>query len=248
MGASAEPVSNDHVLRLAGFAGLGVGIFILPFAVSDGVIGGLFATEVLRGADAEGWLQRISAHPGLARVAIALPIAGFALMLVTGLALYRLVAAAHWAGTLGLMGYLVGVPLAVGTFVSATSLVWRALGSDVLTTLPQAMPVITSELHRFMLVNLTVGPLFIIVMGHTSMAVAARRTAVLPRWLCTWGFVNGAIMLTGTAVVWWPAFEFMQIGGPLSMLWVMTVGAVLLRKSSGRARPRVSPLPSADSI
>jgi hypothetical protein len=73
-GANPEPVSNDHVLRLAGFAGLGVGIFILPFAVSDGVIGGLFATEVLRGPNAEGWLQRISAHPGLARVAIALPI------------------------------------------------------------------------------------------------------------------------------------------------------------------------------
>jgi hypothetical protein len=43
-------------------------------------------------------------------------------------------------------------------------------------------------------------------------------------------------MLTGTAVVWWPAFEFMQIGGPLSMLWVMTVGAVLLRRTSAQAR------------
>jgi hypothetical protein len=249
-GDSAEPVSSEHLLRLAGFAGLGVGIFILPFAVSDGVIGGLFAIEVLHGADAEGWLQRIGAHPDLARVAIALPIAGFPLMLVVGLALYRLVAAAHWAGTLGLMGYLVGVPLAVGAFVSATSLVWRALGADFVATLPQAMPPVTSELHRFMLVNMTVGPLFIVVVGHTSMAVAARRTALLPRWLCAWGFVNGAVMLAGTLVIWWPAFEFMQIGGPLSMLWVMTVGAVLLRRSSGRARPLplVSSLASADSI
>jgi hypothetical protein len=233
--APSERVSHDSVLRLAGCAGLGVGLFILPFAVSDGIIGGLFATDVLRGAAGDAWLQRINVYPNLARVAIALPVVGFALMLVVGLVLHRLVSAAHWAGTLGLMGYLVGVPLAVATFVSATSLVWSVVGVSPGTTPPQAMPVVTSELHRFMLVNMTAGPLFIIVVGHTSMAFAAWRTAVLPQWLCAWGVANGAIMLVGTVAVWWPAFEFMQIGGPLSMLWVMAVGAALLRKAEAAA-------------
>jgi hypothetical protein len=233
--ATSEPVSHDHLLRLAGFAGLGVGLFIVPFAISDGIIGGLFAMDVLRGAAGDAWLQRIGVYPNLARVAIALPIVGFALMLVVGLALHRLVSAAHWAGTLGLMGYLVGVPLAVATFVSATSLVWSVVGSNLAATPAQATPVITFELHRFTFVNMTAAPLFIIVVGHTSMALAACRAAVLPRWLCAWGLVNGALMLVGTVAVWWPAFEFMQIGGPLSMLWVMTVGAVMLMTSAAKA-------------
>jgi hypothetical protein len=228
-------MTHDHILRLAGVAGIGVGLFILPFAASDAIIGGLFATDVLRGADGAAWVQRIGAYPNLARVAIALPIVGFALMLVVGLALHRLVSDAHWAGTLGLMGYLIGVPLGVGTFVSATSLVWSVLGSGLAATPAEAMPVITSALHRFMLVNMTVGPLFIIVVGHASMALAARHAAVLPRWVCLWGLVNGAVMLVGTVAVWWPAFEFMQIGGPLSMLWVMTVGVALLKRSAARA-------------
>jgi hypothetical protein len=234
MESGASGVAHHSVLRLAGCAGLGVGLFILPFAVSDGIVG-LFAMDVLRGASGDAWLERIGVYPTLARVAIALPIVGFALMLTFGLALYRLVASAHWAGTLGLMGYLVGAPLAVGTFVSATSIVWSVLGSNTMDMPAQATPLITSELHRFMFVNMSVGPLFIIVVGHTSMALAAWRAAALPPWLCFWGLVNGAIMLVGTVAVWSPALEFFQLGGPLSMLWVMTVGAALLRKSAARA-------------
>lgn len=227
-------MAQGSMLRLAGLAGIGVGLFILPFAVSDAIVGGLFAPEVLRGATGEAWLQRITAHPDLARVAITLPAVGFALMLVVGLALYRLGADTHWAGTLGLAGYVVGVPLAVETFVSTTSLVWSTIGSD-LATMPdhaaQLLPSVTSELHRFMVVNFAAGPLFVIVVGHSSMALAAWRASVLPRWLCVWALVNGAILLVGMASVWWPALTFLQIGGPLSMLWMMTTGAVLLRKS-----------------
>jgi hypothetical protein len=101
-------------------------------------------------------------------------------MLVVGVTLFRLVADRHWGAMLGIVGYLVGVPIAVSAFVSATSLVWTAL--DGPTTL--AVAGVTAELHRFMLVNLAVGPFFIIVVGNTCMSLAAWRVAVLPRWLC----------------------------------------------------------------
>jgi hypothetical protein len=171
---------SRELVRLGGLAGIGVGLFILPFAASDGMIGGLFAPEVLHGASGNAWLARIAARPELARIAIALPICGFAFMLVVGVTLFRLVADRHWGAMLGIVGYLVGVPIAVSAFVSATSLVWTAL--DGPTTL--AVAGVTAELHRFMLVNLAVGPFFIIVVGNTCMSLAAWRVAVLPRWLC----------------------------------------------------------------
>lgn len=225
---------DGKVLRLGGLAGLGVGLFILPFAVSDAIIGGLFAPEVLHGSSGEAWLQRIGAHPDLARFAMALPIVGFALMLVIGWVLYRLVADRHWAGTLGLAGYLVGVPLAVSTFASANALVGSVLpGGQMIApeAAAEAMPLITFEMQRFMLVNFAIGPLFIIVTGNTSMALAAWRASTLPAWLGAWGMVNGAIMLLGIASVRWPVLEAAQIAGPLTMLWFMTTGTVLLRRS-----------------
>jgi hypothetical protein len=223
-------VSRDG-LRLGGLAGIGVALFILPFAVSDGIIGGLFAPEVLRGASGEAWLARIAARPSTARIAIVLPIVGFALMLVVGITLVRLVAERHWAATLAVVGYLVGVPLAVSAFVSATSLVWSAVPGGLIHSTP-SVAVVTAELHRFMLVNVAVGPFFIIVGGNTCMSIAAWGVGALPRWLCTWGVVNGAVMAVGIGSLSWPALEPAQIAGPLTMLWFMATGLVLLKKAA----------------
>jgi hypothetical protein len=220
-------VSRESV-RLGGLAGVGVAVFILPFAASDTIIGGLFAPEVLRGASGEAWLARIDAHPWMARIAIALPIVGFALMPVVGVTLFRLVAERHWGATLAIAGHLIGAPLAVSAFVSATSLVWSAVPGGLVHSTP-SIAVATAELHRFMLVNFAVGPFFIIVIGNTCMSIAAWRAEVLPRWLCTWGMINGAIMALGIGAVSWPALEPGQIGGPLTMLWFMTTGIVLLK-------------------
>lgn len=221
---------SREAMRLGALAGIGVGVFILPFAASDSIIGGLFAPEVLGGASGDAWLARISAHPGLARIAIALPIAGFALMLVVGVTLFRLVAERHWGGTLGIVGYLIGVPLAVAAFVSATSLVWSTtLGSP---NTPAVAAGVTAELHRFMLVNFAVGPFFIIVVGNTCISIAAWHVEALPGWLCIWGVVNGAIMALGIVSIWLPVLEAAQVGGPLTMLWFMTTGIVLLKRAT----------------
>jgi hypothetical protein len=222
------------VLRLGGFAGIGVGLFILSFAFSDGVVGGLFAPEVLRGASAEAWLQRVAAHPDLARVAIALPMVGFALMLVVALVLYRLVGVGSALGTLGLAGFVVGVPVAVATFAAATSLAWLAVGMGIAASpelLAQWTPLATRELHRFMLVNWAVGPLFVVLTGEGCLALAAWRAAVLPRWLCGWGMANAALMGLGIASVRWPALAAAQLAGPLTMLWFVATGVVLLARA-----------------
>jgi hypothetical protein len=206
-------------------------VFILPFAASDGIIGGLFAHEVLRGASGEAWLERIAERPELARIAIMLPIVGFTMMLVVGATLFRLVAERHWAATLGLVGYLVGALLSISTFVAAASLVWTAVPGGLNHSRP-AVGVVTAELHRFMLVNFAVGPFFLIVVGNTCMSIAAWRVKVLPRWLCAWGLANAAIMALGIGSIWSPALEAAQIAGPLTMLWFMTTGIVLLKRAA----------------
>lgn len=220
-------MQSRMIVRVGGLAGIGVGLFILPFAAIDGIIGGLFAPEVLCGASGADWLAHIPSHPFLARIAITLPILGFSFMLVVGVTLYRLIADKHWGALLGLVGYLIGVPLAISTFVSATSLVWTVLGGSIAYT----VPIVTAELHRFMLINFAISPFFIIVVGNTCMSLAAWRTEVLPRWLCIWGLVNGVIMAAGIGSVLWPVFGPAQIGGPLTMLWFMSTGVVLLRRS-----------------
>jgi hypothetical protein len=221
-------------MRLGGCAGIGVGAFILPFAASNDYIGGLFAREVLQGASGQAWLQRIAAHPELSLIAIVLPIIGFPLMLVVGLVLHRLVGGRHWASTLAMAGYLVGAPLAVMSFASAASLVSGVLDSGWANTpglTEDALLPVTMELHRMMVVNLAVGPLFLILIANPAMALAAWRTQILPPWLCAWAIGNGVFMLIGVASVWWPALAFGQLAGPLTMLWFVTTGIVLLVKS-----------------
>jgi hypothetical protein len=225
-----------ELIRLGGLAGIGVALFILPFAASDGIIGGLFAPEVIRGASGEAWLARVATHPTLAQIAIALPIVGFALMLVVGVTLFRLVAGRHWGATLAIVGYWIGVSLAVSSFVSATSLVWSAVSGD-LNQQSGALAGVTAELHRFMLVNDAVGPFFIIVVGNTCMSIAAWSVGLLPRWLCAWGVFNGALMALGIGSIWWPVLGVAQIGGPLTMLWFMATGISLLK---GTQRGRVA--------
>ncbi len=213
---------SRELVRLGGLAGIGVAVFILPFAASDGMIGGLFAHEVLHGESAEGWLVRIRAHPELARIAITLPMIGFTLMLLVGATLFRMIDERHWSATLGIVGYLVGSLLAVSAFVSATSLIWAVAGAGQGNSTPP-VEFVTAELHRFMLVNLAFGPFFLIVIGKASMLVAAWRVKVLPRWLCAWGLANAAIMVLGIASIWLPALKAGQIAGPLTMLWYMVL-------------------------
>ncbi len=221
-----KSVNQRDIMRLGGFAGIGVGLFVLSFAISGDSIGGLFAPEVLWGGSGNDWLQRVVANPGVARIAIALPVIGFSLMLVVALSLFRLIDHRNWAATLGLAGFLVGVPLAVMTFVSATALVFgithgAAVGGDVLD----------AELRRYMLVNFAAGPFFMVVVGNSCMSLAAWRTGVLPSWLCCWGIINAIVMIFGILSVCWPAFGIGQLGGPLTMLWFVTTGVVLLVRS-----------------
>jgi hypothetical protein len=152
-------------------------------------------------------------------------------MLVVGVTLFRLVAGRHWGATLAIVGYWIGVSLAVSSFVSATSLVWSAVSGD-LTRQSGALAGVTAELHRFMLVNDAVGPFFIIVVGNTCMSIAAWRVGLLPRWLCAWGVFNGALMALGIGSIWWPVLGAAQIGGPLTMLWFMATGISLLKRAA----------------
>jgi len=223
---------KPNLLRLGGIAGICAGLSILSFALIDGLIGGLFAREVLRGESADAWLERIQAHPELARLGITLPFLGFSLMLVVALVLWDLIPEKPWPKVLAMAGYLVGVPLAVGTFVSAMSMVFISLDNPALQVADSAALLkanLALGLHRFMIVNYFAGPLFIVVVGNTFISLAALSSRSLPTWLCRWGMLNGALMFIGLFDYFWPVLTIAQIGGPLTMLWFVATGITLLR-------------------
>jgi hypothetical protein len=87
-------------------------------------------------------------------------------------------------------------------------------------------------MHEYNLINFAFGPFFIIIIGNTFMALAALKSKALPEWLCYWAFFNGSLLFLGMFSVLFPILRFAQIGGPITMLWFLTTGIILLKKSN----------------
>lgn len=224
-----QKVFNLGISRLAGICGICVGLFVLPFAVIDVMIGGLFAPEILYGGSISDWISRIIANPGLAQLGMTLPILGFSAMLIVGICLYQLIQENYWQKQLAIGGYVIGIPIAVSAFAIGSSLLANI---DHYSASPESRDVVVSFfMNYFMSVNTIIGPLFIIVIGNSFMAISALKSNTLPKWLCIWAIINGCLISIGFLSVLSPVFLFAEIGGPLTMLWFVTTGVILLKRS-----------------
>lgn len=226
-------IKSNKILRLGGAAGIFIGLFILSFVIIGTSIGGLFPNEMLINGQVDPWIQRVINNPETAQLAMALPILGFSFVLIFGLVLFKEIAENIWQKYLALGGYLIGVPITVFSFISATSLIRgiiqlsknAAINSDQINLLA------SFEMEKFMLINIVIGPIFIILIGNSFISFASLRSGTLPKWLCYWGIINGALSFIGFFSVIFPALGFAQISGPLTMLWYISTGVTLIRKS-----------------
>ena len=224
---------NASLLRLGGIAGIVPGLCVLSFALTSEINGLLFTPEVFEGASVNPWIQTLLEKPQLARSLPILPIIGFASMLIFGIVLYQLIGEKSWQKNLALVGYLIGVPVVVTAFVSQFSFINEliTLATNNIEIGTQIQLLASFKMHDYMLINFAIGPFFIIIIGNSVIAWAALKAKVLPKWLCYWALFNGSLILLGMLSVMFPMLRFAQIGGPLTMLWFLTTGILLLKKS-----------------
>ncbi|MBW2938420.1 DUF4386 family protein [Aureisphaera sp. CAU 1614] len=224
--------NHSGLLRLGGIAGICAGLCILTFAISSEIKGTLFVNEALSGGSINAWIQNVISNPDFVKYIMILPILGFSFMLVLGYVLYQLIGVSSWQKNLSLVGYIIGVPVVVSAFVAHVSLINQLIQQ----TTPSAeistqIEVYTSfAFHRWMVINDYIGPFFIIIVGHSLMGWAAYKANVLPKWMAYWAVFNGSILLINFLHPIFPALAILGLGGPLSMLWLVVCGTILLRK------------------
>ena len=154
-------------------------------------------------------------------------------MLLLGYVLYQLTDDYSWQKNLSLVGYLIGVPVVVSAFVAHLSLINQIIQlSDQVPEMSIQIQLYTAfAFHRWMVINTYIGPFFIIIIGHSLMAWSAYKSKILPKWMANWALFNGIILLLSFLYPIFPVLEIFGLGGPLSMLWLIVCGVILLRKS-----------------
>jgi hypothetical protein len=193
---SPDASFDKGLLRMAGIAGVLGGLLILLFAIVADSNGVFFYNAVFTGASVDPWMQNVLASPRLSRAIMALPALGFSCMFVVIGVLYRYIRPDSWQKTLAVIGYAIGVPVAVVTFMLQLSLMNQVLLVHAnRPELAASLDLIAGlQLHFFHVVNHFVGPFFIIVVGTMMMAWAGLRSGDLPRWICGWLILCGAMV------------------------------------------------------
>jgi hypothetical protein len=221
------PVS---LLRLGGIAGICAGSFIICFVIIDGIVGGIFDWSIIDGGPVEPWINRILAQPQLAWIGISLPMLGFGSMLIVALVLYRHLPASPVLKTLALGGQLIGLPLAVYTFMTASSLVAFVIsrGGELGPGSSEFSLLVARDMNLFMLQNMLYCPFFVMVVGNTAWSLAGFKNRAIPRGLAIWGILNGIMLVLALLSFIWPALRVFTLAGPLTMLWFISMGIWLL--------------------
>ncbi|MEZ6017880.1 MAG: DUF4386 family protein, partial [Planctomycetota bacterium] len=189
-------VATRGLLRLAGIAALLAGALVLCFAILADGHGLLFDAAVYEGASTETWRQAVVAAPRLSKVIMLLPALGFSCMLLLVHALRRCLQQDSWQLTLALVGYGIGVPVAVFAFTVQLALMNEVLLIHAYRPEASAALEATAGVLQllFHLVNQFVGPFFVIVLGTSMMAWAVLRARLVPRWICLWLMTCGAMV------------------------------------------------------
>jgi hypothetical protein len=224
---------NRGLLRLGGIAGICAGLCIITFALSSEIKGILFVPGALSGDSIEQWMQNVISNPTFVKFAFILPIIGFSSMLVVGMVLYQIVLENSWQKTLSMAGYVIGVPVVVYTFVVQLSLENQiVLHASQLSETGFFLESYTSYVfHRWMVVNDFIGTFFIIIIGHSFMSWSSYQAGILPKWMTYWALLNAGLLLLSFLYPLFPALRIASMAAPLSMIWLIVLGVVLLRKS-----------------
>lgn len=224
------PVS---LLRLGGIAGILVGIIIVIFAGMADSNQIFFFHGIYTGDSVDPWIQSVKASPGLSKVIMSLPVAGFSCFLIIGVVLYQYIQENSWQKNLSIVGYMIGVPVTIVMWIIQLSLMNHVLlmhGQSPEVSNAVAVQV-SFVLYFFNIINEIFGPFFIIVLGSGMMAWAALKAGVLPKWLCYWGIICSGLMILSFFWVINPAFRALGSVAPLHMIWCLVVGVFLLRRA-----------------
>lgn len=230
----SNQIKNSGLYRLGGISGICSGLFILTFAIMSESKGILFITDALSIGAIAAWMQKVISNQVLAKFIMILPILGFSSMLVIGFVTFRLIAENSWQKLLSLIGYIIGVPVVVSACVAHLSLMNQFIQLSIQSSeMSYQLEVYTAfAFHRWMIINDYIGPFFIIIIGHSFMAWAALKAKLLPKWMAYWAWFNGSILLLSFLNPIFPILLICGIGGPLSMLWLIVFGVILLRKTN----------------
>jgi hypothetical protein len=230
---SQAPSFDKGQLRMAGIAGILGGILILLFAVVGESHGVFFYDAVFDGASVEPWMRNVVAGGSLSKGIMALPALGFACQFIVIGVLRRYIAEDSWQKTLAVTGYSIGVPVAVAAFLLQLSLMNQVLLVHAnRPALSPALELVASlHLHYFHVVNHFVGPFFIMILGTAMIAWAARRSGVLPGWICGWLIGCGVMLFISLFSPLVPALGALGLFAPLHMLGFVVLGVILLRRS-----------------
>lgn len=222
---NARP-SSPALLRAAGVAAVASGILFFAGVVLQ-TSTGWFPEPALAGGDMAAWLADVAAARSRALVGIGLSIVAIALWAPFAIVIHHLLAARRPALALGAAsGYLAGIPLALAAFAFAFGATWGLADAA-----GPGDAVVSTALMRGFLVMDDLATFLIGGVGNGLVAVAAIRGDVLPRWLGWLGIVAATLVTVVLLRYLVPAFAFATIGYPLTLLWFVLAGVVLIRRA-----------------
>lgn len=225
--------SNNNVspalIRFGGISGIVTIIFIPAIILQQTT--GWFPDYDFQPGTMEKWLENLSVNPSLSLAGIGLFIVAIIAFFGVALTLYRAHPKNDWFSTAALAAHILGITLALTAFLFAYGFTWGI--ADLLKA--------QSYESKDLIISATMGmrgflasddiATCLIGIGNGLAGLAWLKTGKLPKWLCWWGVVAGALVTIVLLMYFIPVFAFAAIGYPLVVLWFFLTGIVLLRKT-----------------
>ncbi|MDX1418630.1 MAG: hypothetical protein R3181_01580 [Rubricoccaceae bacterium] len=223
-----------RLYTLAGVAGIMVGVFVLSFAFVATGAGIAFAPEVHEGGSIAYWIDNVVANPGLWKVAMFCITVGFGSMFVSGFAWFNILGPERWQKYVSLSGYVIGIPMAITTFMDYHALMQQIAVTQQGGVVPESLALQANlSVESWWLVSSLYGPSFVVVLGTGFLSWSLLKEERLPDWLCYWGMACGVMFILYLFHGYVPFLEVFSTGaGPLHMLWFAVMGIVTLRNRS----------------
>lgn len=225
---STSPASRRGLFNLAGIAGLLVAPCILTFAFVGEATGLSFFFGVLSGESIEPWVEAVRASDSAWRIVMVGIASGFASMLVSAIAILRLLPRERWQKYVSLAGYAAGIPVAISACAAQASLMFQLrLSSE---PVPAALLEMAEVgMLQFLLVSKFYGPVLVVVLGSGGLSWCLFRDGMVPRWVALLGLACAVMAFLQLFSLMIPALAVFGLGaGPLHMLWFSILGGSLL--------------------